>query len=250
MSNVNLINKLILGDCLSVMQEIDDKSVDLILCDLPYGTTACKWDIIIPFEKLWPEYKRIIKDNCAIVLFGSEPFSSLMRMSNLKNFKYDWIWNKERGVGMSTVKIRPMKQHEIVSVFAYGSHKYFPQMIPREKVLDSTNWKFETVLSENGNFNSKGKPGRIYTEKYPTSILNYHKDKGDCNGLRRVHPTQKPVELLEYLIKTYTNENDLVLDNCFGSASTLVAAKNLNRQFIGIEKEEKYFNIAKQRLNL
>ena len=242
------VNKIYCGDCLSVMPNIPDKSIDMILCDLPYGTTACKWDVIIPFEPLWKEYKRIIKGNGAIVLFGSEPFSSYLRLSNIKNFKYDWIWDKERGVGMSTVKIRPMKQHEIISIFAFNKHNYYPVMAKRDKVLDSTNWKFKKIISENGNFNSKGKPGRIYTDKYPTSILKFHKDKAECNGLNRLHPTQKPVALFEYLIKTYTNEGDLVLDNCAGSGTTGVACKNLKRNYILIEKEEKYCEIARNRI--
>jgi len=241
--------QLIKGDCLIEMQNIPDKSIDCIICDLPYGTTACKWDTIIPFEPLWAQYKRIIKDNGAIVLFGSEPFSTILRMSNLKDFKYDWIWNKERGVGMSTVKIRPMKQHEIVSIFSNGSHNYYPIKEKRNKILDSSNWEFKTIHSENGNFNSKGKCGRVYTDTFPTSILNFHKDKGECNGTKRVHPTQKPVPLLEYLVKTYTNEGDTVLDNTMGSGTTGVACKLTNRNFIGIEKDEKYFNIAESRIN-
>ena len=237
-----------LGDCLEVMKDIPDGSVDVIITDPPYGTTACKWDSVIDFDLMWEQLNRIIKPNGAIVLFGSEPFSSALRMSNIKNYKYDWIWDKERGVGMSTVKHRPMKQHEIISVFSNNKHEYYPIKIPREKILDSTKWKFNKINSENGNFNSKGKPGRIYEDKFPVSILKYHKDKGECNGNNRVHPTQKPVALMEYLIKTYTNENETVLDFTMGSGSTGVAAKNLNRNFIGIEQDQKYFNIAEQRI--
>jgi len=240
---------LVNADCFDVFPLIADKSVDAIIADLPYGTTACKWDTIIPFDKLWGQYERIIKPNGAIVLFGSEPFSSLLRCSNLKNFKYDWIWDKERGVGMSTVKIRPMKQHEIISVFSYGKHNYFPIMTKRDKILDSTKWKFKTIHSENGNFNSKGNPGKIYTEKYPTSLLKFNKDKAECNGLNRVHPTQKPIELMEYLIKTYTNENEIVLDNTMGSGTTGLACLKTNRQFIGIEKEKQYYDVAVRRLS-
>lgn len=247
--NIGYINKVIQGDCLEVMKGITDKSIDMILCDLPYGTTACKWDTIIPFEPLWEQYKRVIKDNGAILLFGSEPFSSYLRLSNIKNFKYDWIWNKKRGIGFSTVKIRPMKQHEIISVFAYGRHNYRPIMIKRDKILDSTNWNFNTIHSENSNFGSKGKPGRIYKEKFPTSILEYGNRSLECNSVHRLHPTQKPVALFEYLIKTYTNEGDLVLDNCRGSGTTGVACKNLNRKFILIEKLKKYCDIAIKRIN-
>jgi len=232
------------GDCLDIMPLIPDNSIDCIITDPPYGTTACKWDSVIDFDLMWEQLNRIIKPNGAIVLFGSEPFSSTLRMSNIKNYKYDWIWDKERGVGASTVKYRPMKQHEIISVFANERHNYYPIKTPREKILDSSNWKFKTIHSENGNFNSKGKPGRIYKDKFPTSLLRYHKDKKECNGLNRVHPTQKPLELMEYLIKTYTNENEIVLDFTMGSGSTMVASKNLNRKFIGIEKEPKYYELA------
>jgi site-specific DNA-methyltransferase (adenine-specific) len=241
--------QLIQGDCLTEMQKIESGSVDAIITDPPYGTTACKWDSVIDFDLMWEQLNRIIKPNGAIVLFGSEPFSSLLRVSNLKNYKYDWIWDKERGVGMSTVKHRPMKQHEIISVFSNNRHEYYPIKIPREKILDSSKWKFNKINSENGNFNSKGKPGRVYKDKFPTSILSYHKDKKECNGLNRVHPTQKPVELMEYLIKTYTNENETVLDFTMGSGSTGVAAKNLNRSFIGIEQDQNYFKIAEERIN-
>ena len=237
------------GDCLEVMKTIETGSIDAIITDPPYGTTACKWDSVIDFYLMWEQLNRIIKPNGAIVLFGSEPFSSALRMSNIKNFKYDWIWDKERGVGASTVKYRPMKQHEIISVFANNRHNYYPIKTPREKILDSTNWKFKKINSENGNFNSKGKPGRIYKDKFPTSMLKYHKDKAECNGTKRVHPTQKPLPLMEYLIKTYTNQGETVLDFTMGSGSTGVAAKNLNRNFIGIEQDEKYFNIAKDRIN-
>ena len=243
-----MIRDILHGDCLELMKDIPNGSIDMILCDLPYGTTACKWDVIIPFDKLWEQYKRIIKDNGAIVLFGSEPFSTILRMSNLKEFKYDWIWNKERGVGMSTVKVRPMKQHEIVSIFSNGRHNYYPIKEKRNKVLDTSNWEFKTIHSENGNFDSKGKCGRVYTDTFPTSILNFHKDKGECNGTKRVHPTQKPIPLFEYLIKTYTNENDLVLDNCAGSGTTAIACLNTNRQFIVMEKEQNYFDIINKRV--
>ena len=240
--------ELIQGDCLELMKDISDKSIDAIITDPPYGTTACKWDSVIPFEPMWEQLKRIIKPNGAIVLFGSEPFSSALRMSNIKNYKYDWIWDKERGIGASAVKYRPMKQHEIISVFANNRHNYYPIKTPREKILDSTNWKFKKINSENGNFNSKGKPGRIYKDKFPTSILKYHKDKGECNGTKRVHPTQKPVALMEYLIQTYTNEGETVLDFTMGSGSTGVACKKLNRNFIGIELDSEYFKIAEKHI--
>ena len=241
--------KLYKGDCLEVMKQIETGSVDAIITDPPYGTTACKWDSVIDFELMWEQLNRIIKPNGAVVLFGSEPFSSALRMSNIKNYKYDWIWDKQRGVGMSTVKHRPMKQHEIISVFSNKKHKYYPIKTPREKILDSSKWSFNKIHTENGNFDSKGKPGRVYNDKFPVSILKYHKDKAECNNTKRVHPTQKPIPLMEYLIKTYTNENETVLDFTMGSGSTGVACKNTNRNFIGIEQDDKYFEIAKQRIN-
>lgn len=238
-------NQIYLGDCLEKMQEIDDKSVDLILCDLPYGTTACKWDSIIPFEFLWLQYKRIIKENCPILLFGSEPFSSYLRFSNIKEYKYDWYWDKKFGGNFVQAKRMPLKSIETISVFSDGKTmpSYYPLMIDREVPIKQGGTKTASAIPVVNNAETHTK--KIYDKKYPVTRLDFPKDLGNT-----VHPTQKPIDLLEYLIKTYTQENDLVLDNCFGSGSTLVAAKNLNRQFIGIEKEEKYFNIAKERLNL
>lgn len=237
-------NQIYLGDCLEVMQEIDDKSVDLILCDLPYGTTKCKWDVVIPFDKLWLQYNRIIKDNSVIALFSGEPFTSLLIMSNLNSFKYRWDWDKVIPAGMSYARFRPMQQSEDICIFTKGGDKsrYYPQIIKRDIPIKSGGTKKSEsapIAYKDPNFK------KTYDYKNPTTLIKFEK-------IRRgsLHPTQKPVSLLEYLIKTYTNQNDLVLDNCFGSGSTLVAAKNLNRQFIGIEKEEKYFNIAKERLRL
>lgn len=238
-------NQIYLGDCLSVMQEIDDKSIDLILCDLPYGTTACKWDVIIPLPELWSQYNRIIKDDAAILLFGSEPFSSVLRVSNLKYFRYDWVWKKDKSGNIAVLKYQPAKVHEIISVFSVKSHKYNPIMDIRPQQNKRNNKpRFNKVGIQGDKEFFVEKSRGMDDVKYPISVREYNCVR---NGQ---HPTQKPVELLEYLIKTYTQENDLILDNCFGSGSTLVAAKNLNRQFIGIEKEEKYFNIAKERLNL
>ena len=232
--------KLIQGDCLEVMKDIPDKSIDMILCDLPYGTTACKWDSIIPFEPLWEQYNRIIKDNGAIVLFGSEPFSSQLRMSNLKMYKYDWIWEKEQGGNFMLCKYQPYKVHEIISVFSKKTHLYRPQMTVGKPYIsgkgtsgDITGNVIKTQTQNQGT-------------RYPRSIIRFNTDKKKIN----LHPTQKPVALLEYLIKTYTNEGELVLDNCMGSGSTGVACKNTNRDFIGIELDEKYFNIAKERIEL
>lgn len=233
-----MTNKLLCGDCLELMKEIPDKSIDMILCDLPYGTTACKWDTIIPFEPLWEQYNRIIKDNGAILLFGSEPFSTLLRYSNLKMFKYDWIWEKEQGANFMLCKYQPYKVHEIISVFSKKKHLYIPQMTIGKPYIsgkgtsgDITNNVTKTQTKNKGT-------------RYPRSIQRFNTDKGKGS----LHPTQKPVDLLEYLIKTYSNEGDTVLDNCMGSGSTGVAAMNTGRKFIGIEMDGKYFEIAKQRI--
>lgn len=234
------------GDCLELMKEIKDKSIDMILCDLPYGTTACKWDDVIPFDKLWEQYERITKDNGAIVLFGQEPFSSLLRISNLKTYKYDWYWEKERLTNISQVKRRAGKTVETISVFYKKQPTYNPQMsiyTGPKRTNKVKNGKLG-ILTDNQN-------KKVYEYKdnglrYPTQILKFQRDCLICN----LHPTQKPVALLEYLIKTYTNEKETVLDNCMGSGSTGVACINTNRNFIGFELDEKYFNIAKERLNI
>ena len=235
--------KLIKGDCLEVMKSIPDKSIDMILCDLPYGTTACKWDIIIPFKPLWEQYNRIIKDNSAIVLFGSQPFTSALIMSNLKMFKYEWIWEKDAGSNFATVKYQPMKEHENILVFGKGKTRYFPIMQER---IGSRKGKETTTIDSGrkdsvyGTQEGRGilKVGKL---RYPRSIQRFNRERG-------LHPSQKPVKLLEYLIKTYTNEGELVLDNCMGSGSTGVACVNTNRNFIGMELDNNYFNIAKERI--
>ena len=236
------------GDCLEIMKDIKDKSIDMILCDLPYGTTACKWDNIIPFEPLWEQYKRIIKDNGAIVLFGTEPFSSQLRMSNFKMYKYDWIWIKNVPTGYLEAKNKPMRKSENILVFSKGSSAngcknrlvYNPQgLIEINKINKNSN--NSDVYGER----NCRKKGNIFMSKYtnyPNNILFFNKDTN------RLHPTQKPVPLLEYLIKTYTNEGETVLDNCMGSGSCGVACMNTNRNFIGIELDENYFNIAKKRI--
>lgn len=247
---MKLLLKLLYGNCLELMKGIPNKSVDMILCDLPYGITACGWDEIIPFEPLWEQYERIIKDDGAIVLFGSEPFSSALRMSNIKLYKYDWYWNKVQGTGFSAVKKQPMRVIETISVFYKKPPIYNPQMEKREKVIDSRNWKQNKRISENSRFTSTDNSlsQKIYDKKYPVNLLNINRASNECNNSKRVHPTQKPVALLEYLIKTYTNEGETVLDNCMGSGSTGVACVNTNRNFIGIELDDKYFKIAKERI--
>jgi site-specific DNA-methyltransferase (adenine-specific) len=242
--------ELIQGDCIEKMKEIPDKSIDMILCDLPYGTSACSWDNIIPFDKLWEQYERIIKDNGAIVLFGQEPFSSLLRASNLKLYKYDWVWEKPNGANFLNLKYQPSKVHENIMVFGKsatsysknGNMKYNPQM------EEGTPYKCTSGKQKNEYHNSTVRTPikQVTTEnggtRYPKSILQFNRDKD------KLHPTQKPVALLEYLIKTYTNEGDLVLDNTMGSGSTGVACVNASRNFIGIELDENYFNIAKERI--
>ena len=235
------INKIHQGDCLELMKEIPNKSVNLILCDLPYGTTACKWDTIIPFEPLWEQYKRVIKDNGAIVLFGSEPFSSLLRVSNLDNFKYDWIWDKKKSGNIFLAKQQPMKVHEIISVFNGSKKTYNPQMVKRDKIKKSKN--YGTGESMGGNKEKENKV-YIYTHKNPKSILEI----SNANQNGKTHPTQKPVALFEYLIKTYTNEGNLVLDNCAGSGTTAIASINTGRNWICIESDKGYFEIAKKRI--
>lgn len=229
--------KLYKGDCLELMKDIPNKSIDMILCDLPYGTTACKWDIIIPFEELWTQYNRIIKDNGAIVLFGSEPFSSQLRMSNLKKYKYDWVWNKKLAGNGILAKKQPLKIHENIMVF--NSKIYYPQMT-EGKLRKKMGLKESEITG--GNSFCKETYNNLY---YPQSVQEF-----SIANLRRgrLHPTQKPVELLEYLIKTYTNKGETVLDNCMGSGSTGIACKHTNRNFIGIELDDNYFEIAKKRI--
>ena len=236
--------QLLNGDCLEIMKEIPDKSVDMILCDPPYGTTSCPWDVIIPFDKMWEQYNRIIKDNGIIALFGSEPFSSLLRCSNLKMFKYDLIWNKNKCGSPGLAKIRPLKIHEIISIFCNGKGKYNPQMTSGEPYFRKRSGKCRVNSMGYGFANSTKDIVNTGT-RYPKSILNISRD---FSAQQQVHPTQKPVKLMEYLIKTYTDEGDTVLDNCMGSGSVGIACKKLNRKFIGIELDEKYFNLAKDRI--
>ena len=226
------------GDCLELMREIPDKSVDMILCDLPYGTTKNKWDSVIPLNKLWKSYERIIKDNGAIVLFSQMPFSAELVHSNLKLFKYEWIWQKDNGTGFLNAKKMPLKIHENILVFYKKLPLYNPQMRTGFKPYKCKQGRHST----NYGAYEQGHITESNGERYPIDIIKFKKDSG-------LHPTQKPVELLEYLIKTYTNENETVLDNCMGSGSTGVACVNTNRNFIGYELDEKYFEIAEKRIN-
>ena len=232
--------ELIQGDCLEIMPSIPDKSIDMILCDLPYGTTACKWDTVIPFEPLWEQYKRIIKDNGAIVLTASQPFTSALVMSNPKMFKYCWVWIKTKASGHLDAKNKPMKKHEDILVFG---NKGFPNYYP-QGLIDG---EFKTGR----NVDMKGRVYSQYKNHGTSKKGNYPKttlEIANPSNKGNLHPTQKPVALFEYLIKTYTNEGDLVLDNCAGSGTTGVACKNLNRNYILIEKEPKYIDIIKKRI--
>ena len=242
--------QLMMGDCLELMGDIPDGSVDMILCDLPYGTTACRWDTVIPFEPLWAHYKRLIKPNGAIVLFGAEPFSTELRHSNLRMFKYDWVWKKDGVTNFANAKKQPMRCVENISVFYRKPPTYNPQGLMR---IDKVKRNGESVGGETLRKDVQGSAnkGKLRTAgvEYTQSYTNYPKQliefKRDVN---KIHPTQKPVALLEYLIRTYTDEGETVLDNCMGSGSTGVACVNTNRKFIGIEQEPKYFDIAQQRI--
>ena len=239
--------QLIHGDCLEKMRDIPDKSIDMILCDLPYGTTACKWDVVIPFEPLWEQYKRIIKDNGAIVLTASQPFTSALVMSNPDMFKYDYVWVKEKGTGFAFSKKQPMRKKEDVLVFYKNQPVYDFEGEKLDKPYKHT---LPINKSDSGgittsNLNEDGsRQYAEYTHKTKDNVIILPRD----NANKGVHPTQKPVALLEYLIKTYTLEGETVLDNCIGSGSTGIACLNTKRNFIGIEKDDKYFEIAKKRI--
>jgi len=228
------------------VKEIPDKSIDMILCDLPYGMTACKWDTIIPFEPLWEQYKRIIKDNGAIVLTASQPFTSALVMSNIKMFKYEWVWEKNKATGHLDSKKKPMKAHENVLVFYNSQPVYNPQGLIQKET--------PTISKGNRGQKGEGSSGDVYGFAGKDAIqthTNYPRtvQKIGVDMKAEFHPTQKPVALFEYLIKTYTNEGDLVLDNCIGSGTTAVACKRLNRNFIGMEIYQNYIDISYKRLS-
>lgn len=229
------------GDCLELMKDIPDKSIDMILCDLPYGTTNCKWDSVIPFEPLWEQYKRIIKDNGVIVLTSQGIFTAKLILSNEKWFKYKWVWEKSKATNFLNAKKQPLRKHEDICVFYNKQPKYNPQMTEGEPYDKGI--RKNQLTGSYGEFN----PVHVKSEgkRYPTDVVYFK--TAESEG-KVYHSTQKPVELLEYLIKTYTIEGELVLDNCMGSGSTGVACINTNRNFIGIELDENYFNIAKERI--
>jgi len=232
-----------LGDCLEVMKDIPDGSIDLILCDPPYGTTACKWDSIIPLEPMWEQVWRIIKPDCAVAIFGGEPFSTHVRMSAMDNYRHDWYWDKKFGGNFVQAKRMPLKSIENIMIFSSGKKLplYYPIMVQRDKpiVQGGTNTSKAIPVQNNARTHTK----KVYDKKYPVTRLDFPKSLG-----RSFHPTQKPVSVMEYLIKTYTNEGETVLDFAMGSGTTGVACRNLNRNFIGIELDAEYFEIAEKRI--
>jgi site-specific DNA-methyltransferase (adenine-specific) len=252
------MTELRLGDCLDVMGSIPDGSIDLIACDLPFGTTACRWDHVIPFEPLWAHYRRLIKPRGAIVLNASQPFTSILVMSNPEWFRYEWIWDKVVGTNFQLANYRPLKSHESILVFSPAPAvftksgdcmAYYPQRTSRDqddlrpypKIRDSPMMRIRSGV---------GTPGKDYDPetKFPVSILSFHGREGECNGQRRLHSSQKPVALMEYLIKTYSKEGETILDNCMGSGTTGVACLNTGRNFIGIESDPGYFAVAERRI--
>lgn len=230
---------LYLGNCLDILPSLEDNSVDMVMCDLPYGTTACKWDSIIPLDKLWEQYNRICKENAAMVFTAAQPFTTILAESNIENFRYEWIWEKPQGTNPMNSKVMPLKSHENILVFYRKKCTYNPQM-----------W-YSTPYS--GFSSNTSKIGEVYGSaqskhrdnpegsRYPKTVLKFKQEKG-------LHPTQKPVDLMEYLIKTYTNPGEVVLDNTMGSGTTGVAAIHSGRDFIGIEMDKKYYDIAKNRI--
>lgn len=234
--------ELYFGDCLEKMKKIPDNSIDCIICDLPYGTTSCKWDVLIPFDKLWFEYNRIAKETAPILLFGIEPFSSYIRMSNIKDFRYDLYWHKTLCSNFMMGKRQPFFKVETISVFYKKSPTYNPIMRQGKPYEVKESHIAQKGMQQKYCFDKKSD---IKNEgiRYPDNLLEFN-----SLGSGKLHPTQKPLDLLEYLIKTYTNENDIVLDNCMGSGTTGEACINLERNFIGIEKDKEYFEIAEKRL--
>lgn len=246
-----MIYELKYGDCIELMKQMDGKSVDMILCDLPYGTIACKWDKRIDIKELWNQYNRIITDNGIIALFGTEPFSTYLRMGNIDCYKYDWIWKKNRATGFQHAKNMPLKDYEIISIFSHGGMghksilkdkrmKYNPQgIISVKKTVKSNKNKFGNIVGV------RPSQKEYFTQEfinYPKMVLEFDKPE------KRLHPTEKPISLLEYLVLTYTDEEDIVLDNCMGSGSTGIACINTNRNFIGMELDNEYFEVAKKRI--
>ncbi|MGT4651536.1 DNA-methyltransferase [Bacillus cereus] len=244
------LNRIYQRDCIEGMRMLPDKSIDMILCDLPYGTTKCKWDEIIPFEPLWEQYERVIKDNGAIVLTAAQPFTSQLITSNPNLFKYELIWDKMIGGAFVLAKKRPLPKHENILVFYKKSPNYNPQMtnadIKNIRPVNKGTSQSEALPVAGGV--AKSADDYNIHKRYPTSIISYSSKMAECNSRYRVHPTQKPVALFEYLIRTFSNEEEIVLDNCLGSGTTAVASLQLNRNFVGFETDSSYVEIANQRL--
>ena len=241
MTDTNQASEVLQGDCLELMKGIPDGSVDMVLTDPPYGTTACKWDSVIPFEPMWEQLKRVTKKNGAIVLFGSQPFTSALVMSNPKMFKYELIWDKVQGKQPFLAKIQPMKSHENIIVFAKSKTKYNPQMWKGKPYTDKRAGQLDKTTHWVGH---KRMDYENKSDRYPITII-----KANNPNRAGQHPTQKPVALMEYLIKTYTNEGETVLDFTMGSGTTGVACVNTNRKFIGIELDKDYFDMARKRID-
>ena len=248
--------KLVHGDCIEEMRKLINNNtlVDLVLTDIPYGTTSCKWDNVIPFEPMWDCINGLCHDRTAVLLFGNEPFSSRLRLSNIKEYKYDWVWNKENSSNVLNVRYMPLKPLEYISVFYKKAPTYNP--IRRKKTIDYDASRTSEEDKKTKPINGEDTSGVTHRRRYyvddgyrhPINLLTFNSQAKECNNFHRVHPTQKPVDLLEYLIKTYTNEGDTVLDFTMGSGSTGVACRNLNRDFIGIELDDEYFSIAEDRI--
>ena len=232
------IDEIYQGDCIELMKALPDGCIDAVITDPPYGTLSCSWDLVIPFEPMWEQLKRITKPNAAIVLFGSQPFTSALIMSNIKMFKYEWIWNKKKGGNIFNLNRQPYKIHENIIVFSKNKHTYFPIMESRRLRTSKTYSKSDALGIKNYG------DERTYSEKYPQSIIEI----SNANQLKRHHPTQKPVALIQYLIMTYTNKGDLVLDFTIGSGTTAVAAHKTGRKYLGFELSDEYFDIAKNRI--
>lgn len=237
------INTIFNEDCLKGMERLPNESIDAIICDLPYGTTACSWDTILPFDELWEQYRRLIKKDGAIVLFGAEPFSTALRASNLKEYKYDWYWVKNTATGFAFAKKQPMRSVETISVFSKGTPRYYPQgLVP----IRNPQVKTRRNPDKSDIYHSESLAMKGYIQEfsgYPNNVLKFNKESKHC-----FHPTQKSVELLEYLIRSYTNKNDLVLDNCMGSGTTAIAAINTERRYIGFEMNESYYKNSLKRI--
>lgn len=252
-----MVLRLIHGDCIEEMRKLADENVkvDMVLTDIPYGTTACKWDEVIPFKDMWSCLNPLIKERTPVLLFGNEPFSSFLRISNIQMFKYDWVWNKECSTNVFNAKKMPLKPLEYISVFYRKAPTYNPIRRPKTINYDASRLSDEDKKTKT--MNSEVLGGQYYRRRhyvddgtrYPINLITFNNQRGECNNSNRVHPTQKPVELMEYLVKTYTNPADTVLDFTMGSGSTGVACANLGRDFIGIELDEHYFSVACDRVN-